>query len=103
MTQPELEQLVLQLKGRLDAYELSDRFIFLKTVQMGDGRNIQLGKTTGTKIGTAADQKLGFYGATPIVRQGAISTPSGGTTVDASSRTAITLVINALRNVGLIS
>jgi hypothetical protein len=103
MTQQELEQTVIVLKGRIDALEKTDRYTFAKLVQMLDGRNVQLGKTTGTKIGTAADQKLAFYGATPIIRQGGISTPSGGATVDAASRTAITLVINALRNVGLIS
>ena len=103
MTHDELQSEFLKLKARLDAYEASDRFIMSTTLQLLDGRNIQLGRGTGTKIGTAADQKLAFYGATPIVRQGAISAPSGGATVDAQSRTAITSIINALRNVGLIS
>jgi hypothetical protein len=31
-------------------------------------KNIVLGTTTGTKIGTATTQKLGFYNATPIVQ-----------------------------------
>jgi len=30
--------------------------------------NVVLGTTTGTKIGTATNQKLGFYNATPIVQ-----------------------------------
>lgn len=47
--------------------------------------NIILGTTTGTKIGTAITQKLGFFNATPVVRQtdGAALTNSvtvGGTT-----------------------
>lgn len=33
-----------------------------------DGGNIQTGTTTGTEIGTAANQKLGFFGATPVVQ-----------------------------------
>jgi hypothetical protein len=43
-------------------------------LQMMDGRNIQAGRTTGTKIGTATDQKIGFFGATPVVRQAAPTT-----------------------------
>lgn len=33
-----------------------------------DGANIAVNATTGTKIGTATTQKLGFYGATPITQ-----------------------------------
>lgn len=35
------------------------------------GTNIALSATTGTQIGTATSQKLGFYAATPIVQPGA--------------------------------
>ncbi len=35
---------------------------------LADPSNFVLGTTTGTKIGTGSTQKLGFYGATPIVR-----------------------------------
>lgn len=38
-------------------------------VTMGDGTNIVLNATTGTQIGTATTQKLGFYGATPVAQQ----------------------------------
>lgn len=34
-----------------------------------DGANIAVGTTTGTKIGTATSQKLGFFGATPVAQQ----------------------------------
>jgi hypothetical protein len=51
-----------------------DRYIFQKHIQLFDGRNIQAGRTTGTKIGTAIDQKLGFFGKTPVVQQAAPST-----------------------------
>lgn len=36
---------------------------------LGEGYNLAAGTTTGTKIGTAATQKLGFYGATPVVQR----------------------------------
>lgn len=45
--------------------------IFLKKGEdstLADGSDIAVGSTTGTKIGTAATQKLGFFGATPVVR-----------------------------------
>jgi len=36
-----------------------------------DAKNIVLGTTTGMKIGTATNQKIGFFNATPIVQVGA--------------------------------
>lgn len=33
-----------------------------------DGNNVILGTSTGTKIGTATNQKLGFYNSTPVVQ-----------------------------------
>lgn len=35
---------------------------------LNDGVDFAVGTVTGTKIGTGATQKLGFFGATPIVR-----------------------------------
>ena len=40
-----------------------------KSLMIADGKNIILDTTTGTKIGTATDQKLGFFNATPVVQQ----------------------------------
>lgn len=39
-----------------------------------DGSTVTLGSATGVKIGATGD-KVGFLGATPIVRQAAITTP----------------------------
>lgn len=36
---------------------------------MTDGKNIVVATGTGTEIGTAANQKIGFYGATPVVQR----------------------------------
>lgn len=36
---------------------------------LADGQNIPVGTTTGTKIGTDAAQKLGFFNATPVVQR----------------------------------
>jgi hypothetical protein len=38
-------------------------------ITLADAKNIVLDTTTGTQIGTAASQKLGFFGATPVVQQ----------------------------------
>ena len=54
----------------------------LSGATFADATNIALNTTTGTKIGTATTQKLGFYNATPIVQ------PTGD-------------VITALQNLGL--
>lgn len=94
MTFDELQNEFLKLKGRLDAFERGDRFVISKLIQIGDGHDIQLGRSTGTMIGTATDQKLGFFGHTPVVKQGAISAPSGGSVIDIEGRNAITSIIN---------
>ena len=38
-------------------------------ITMGDGKNIIVNATTGTKIGTATTQKIAFYNKTPIAQQ----------------------------------
>jgi hypothetical protein len=40
-------------------------------IALKDGGNFEIGTGTGTQIATATTQKLGFYGATPIVRPSA--------------------------------
>lgn len=52
---------------------------FNADLTLADARNIVVNATTGTKIGTATTQKLGFFNATPVVQQGA--TTDLGTTL----------------------
>jgi hypothetical protein len=40
---------------------------------IGEANDIAVGTTTGTKIGTATTQKLGFYNATPVVQPTAVA------------------------------
>ena len=52
-------------------------------VTLADAQNLVLNTTTGTKIGTATSQKLGFWNTTPVVQpvgagQGALTDSSGG-------------------------
>lgn len=42
-------------------------------ITIANGGNIILGTSTGTKIGTAATQKLGFYNVTPVVQPAALT------------------------------
>ena len=83
-------------------------FIFSKNITMSDGRNIQVGLTTGTKIGTATTQKIGFFNAPPVVQQDSIvPVPSmSGTYVQSEQILQcdrITNIITTLRNLGFIA
>ena len=80
----------------------SDRYIFHKTIQILDGRNIVVGTANGTKIGTETTQKLGFFGQTPVDKPETVSDPSGGATQDAEARTAIIAIISRLKELGII-
>lgn len=72
---------------------------------MDDGANVVLGSTTGTKVGTVSTQKLGFLGATPIVRASDPG-PAAFSGVYASDGNTIVQTLNSLRttltNYGLI-
>lgn len=66
-----------------------------------DGYNIQLGHDTGTKIGTSPNQKIGFYGKTPIEQQKTLSNTSGYTLQQLEYE--VNAIKNVLRNIGIIS
>lgn len=74
-------------------------------------KNIITDTTTGTKIGTATGQKIGFWNATPIVQPttsvaAATFTANSGTSVnDASTFDGYTIkqIVKALRNAGLLA
>jgi hypothetical protein len=78
-------------------------------VTYSEGADLILGTATGTKIGTAVTQKLGFWNATPIVRpasanQAAVSLDldvTGADTVDKAAIdanfTAVQTLLNQLR------
>lgn len=100
MTPEQVRQII---REELASLLKSDRYLFEKHIQMADGRNIQTGLTTGTKIGTAATQKLGFFGVTPVDQPATVSDPSGGLTDDAQARAAINSIIDRLQELGLIA
>ena len=76
-----LKKRIAELEARLNQMELSDRYVFKKTIQILDGRKVQVGVSTGTMIATAggtSGQKLGFFGATPVVQRTGVAVTAGG-------------------------
>jgi hypothetical protein len=65
--------------GYLKWMEDEDYFQFLDDIMLSGGENIILSTTTGTKIGTATSQLLGFYNATPVNQPNALT--AGLTTI----------------------
>lgn len=94
----ELEERIRVLEDRLNMLERSDRYQLQKLLQIWDGRNIQLGTTTGTQIGTGATQKLAFFGATPIAQpaEAAVANVQSGAYVQADVQSIADLA-NSLR------
>lgn len=82
-----------------------DKFIFRKNLKFEDAISLQFGTKIGTKICSATDQKLSFYGVTPVDQPSTISDPSGAGAagVDAPARTAINSIIDRLQELGLIA
>lgn len=48
------------------------------TLTIGEAMNLAFGTTTGTKIGTATTQKIGFFNATPIVKPTGVAVDAAG-------------------------
>lgn len=102
----EIAKELQRIEVKINAFDYSDKFIFQKHLQIADGRKIFLGTTTGTRIGSATTEKIGFYNKTPVVQAGAISspTPPGVAYVQAeaqSARNAIDAIRTVLINLGL--
>lgn len=50
------------------AYDASNDILTVKNITLADAGNVAVNTTTGTKIGTAVGQKLGMWGATPVIQ-----------------------------------
>jgi hypothetical protein len=70
-----------------------------RAITVSDGGNVVLGTTTGTKIGTATTQKLGFYNATPVVQPAAVADAT--TAIDVI--TQLNDLLAKLRTLGIIA
>lgn len=101
MTEEKVRQII---REELDSLLKSDRYVFSKLVQFSDGKNIQTGLTVGTKIGTAAAQKVAFHGTTPNIQASHIADPSGAITdTDTEARAAIAAILVAIENKGIVA
>lgn len=70
--------------------DTSDHFHIALSVQLDDTRDILLGTASGTRLGTTASQKLGFWGATAVVQQtatGNTTTPVAGSVTNVFTNT----------------
>lgn len=96
------EQQVRQIiRDELSWLIKNERLVIGKAAQILDGNDIVIGGTNGTRIGTSATQKLGFFGKAAEVQPGAVASPSGGLTVDGPARTAIDQIRSNLIQLGL--
>jgi hypothetical protein len=68
-------------------------------LHIADAGDITVGTTTGTKIGTATTQKLGFFNKTPVVQPTAVADATDA----ASVITQLNALLSRLRDLGLIA
>ncbi len=68
-------------------------------ITIADANDIAVGTSTGTKIGTATTQKLGFYNKAPVVQPAAVADATDA----ASVITQLNLLLSRMRDLGLIA
>jgi len=108
--QEQIDELNRKLDRILAIYEREnwvDRMVLYRALQLKDKNQLTVldSGTDGIKVG-ATSGKVGFYGVTPVIKAGAITSPAGGGSgstdaIDISARTAIGQIKTALQNLGL--
>lgn len=73
--------------------------VTLNTTLALNAQNISTDTTTGTKIGTATTEKIGFFNATPVVQPTAVANATDAATVI----TQLNALLTRLRTLGLIA
>ncbi len=94
-----------------DAVGAGAGFTFSDKIVLADAINIEFNSTTGTKIGSAATEKLSFWGVTPIVQitTGVTAATFVANTSGIANDTAtfdgytIGQIVKALRNIGILA
>jgi len=103
MDKDEIIQLIKEvIRQEFDQMVSDDRFVFRRKVEFENDINIDFGRRIGTKIGTASDQLVSFFGQTPVDQPETIADPSGGATVDQPARDGVIALIARLKELGLI-
>lgn len=85
--------------GQLTWMEDEDYLQFEDDMRLVGGENIILDTATGTKIGTATNQLLGFYNAVPVDQPAAVADATGAGDVVAQ----LNALLARLRELGLIA
>ena len=94
-----------------------EKIVFGKDLDVSGDHDFIIGTSTGTKIGTATSQKIGFFNATPVVQQSGTGETTGttggsGTALHTNATitggvgsTAYTIgdIVKALKNLGLLA
>ena len=75
------------------------RLTATQDIQIAEGNDIILGTTTGSKIGQATNQLLGFYGVTPVDQPATVADASDL----ATAITSINALIDRLQELGLVA
>jgi hypothetical protein len=79
---------------------VDNRVAFSVIGSFADGINLTFGTNTGTQVGTAPNQKLAFFGKTPIV-QPTLGAATAGPSYTTNEQAMLTAVYNAIRALGL--
>jgi hypothetical protein len=94
-------RLAIVVAGATTITSIADNRIAFEVVgSIVDGVNWTFGTTTGTKIGTSASQKLGFFGKTPAVQPTMGSATASGS-YTSTEQAMLQAVYNAVRALGL--
>ena len=94
-----------------------EKIVLGKDLDISGDHDLIIGTSTGTKIGTAATQKIGFFNATPVVQQSGVNEGTGfaavgGTGVNdqstftgnvGSTAYRINDIVKALKNLGILA
>jgi hypothetical protein len=94
-----------------------EKVVFGKDLDISGDHDLIIGTSTGTKIGTAATQKIGFFNATPVVQPATTGTTTGtsggsGTALHAnatitggvgSATYTVGDIVKALKDIGILA
>ncbi len=94
-------RLAVVVAGATTIASIADaRVAFPVLGSFADGINFTFGTSVGTQIGTAANQKMAFFGKTPIA-QPTLGPATAGSSYTANEQSMLQTVYNAIRNLGL--
>ena len=91
---------IVNATAALSAASINNASVFGGSLRIVAAKDVQVAQTTGTKIGTLGIQKIGFWGKTPVVKPGAVTSPAG---VTANFKISIDGIITRLKTSGIMA